>query len=224
MCRNTRALSPIQRIPDTYGALRLLATHPRLDTRRLALMGFSHGGSVTVGAATRWAHERYAPTAGAAFRAFFPFYPGCGTVYPERMSISAPLRIHIGELDDWTPAAPCREPVQALRGSGQDADRFAHDQPADQTSTRPDRRRLARRRAPPWLVADWCPPVALVVAIARRDLGEKLLQRIRRTIRTDHDHASLHRHVNCVALADLRLECHGLGEPAAGKAVLFNRL
>ena len=122
VCRNARALSPVQRIPDTYGALRILATHPRLDARRLALMGFSHGGSVTVGAATRWAHDRYAPGAGTAFRVFLPFYPGCSTVYPERMSISAPLRIHIGELDDWTPAAPCRELVQALRGSGQDAE------------------------------------------------------------------------------------------------------
>ena len=122
VCTNGRTLVAIQRIPDAYGALRILATHPRLDATRLVLMGFSHGGGVTFGASTRWAHDRYASRAGAAFRAFFPFYPGCNSVYPERLSISAPLRIHIGEMDDWTPAAPCRDLVEALRGSGQDAE------------------------------------------------------------------------------------------------------
>ena len=122
VCRNGRALVSVQRIPDAYGALRILATHPRLDARRMALMGFSHGGGVTMGAATRWAQERYAGGARATFRAFFPFYPGCSSVYPERLSLSAPLRIHIGELDDWTPAAPCRELVERLRARSQDAE------------------------------------------------------------------------------------------------------
>jgi dienelactone hydrolase len=123
VCLNSRALISIQRIPDAYGALRILATHPRLDAGRLALMGFSHGGGATLGASTRWAHDRYAAQAGAAFKVFLPFYPAnCGTVFPERLSIAAPLRIHVGELDDWTPAAPCRELVNELRATGQDAE------------------------------------------------------------------------------------------------------
>ena len=123
VCADSRALLSLQRMPDAYGALRVLATHPGLDARRVALMGFSHGGGATLGSATRWARDRYAPAAGAAFRAFLPFYPAnCGTVYPERLSIAAPLRIHVGALDDWTPAAPCRELVEALRASGQDAE------------------------------------------------------------------------------------------------------
>jgi Dienelactone hydrolase family len=54
--------------------------------------------------------------------AFFPFFPYCNTVYPERERLSAPLRIHIGELDDWTPAASCIRLVERLKASGQDAD------------------------------------------------------------------------------------------------------
>jgi hypothetical protein len=56
-----------------------------------------------------------------AVRAFFAFFPFCNTVYPERERISGPVRIHTGELDDWTPAAPCVHLAQQLKGSGQDA-------------------------------------------------------------------------------------------------------
>ena len=85
-------------------------------------MGFSHGGILTLDASTVWARETFAPDGRPAFRAFFPFYPYCNTVYPERERISAPLRIHIGELDDWTPAGSCVQLGQMLRASGQDAD------------------------------------------------------------------------------------------------------
>lgn len=121
VCTDARALTGTQRIPDAYGALRILTTHPRIDARRVALMGFSHGGILTMGAATAWAKDTFAPPGRPAFRAFFPFYPYCNTVYPERERISAPVRIHIGELDDWTPAGPCVRLTEILKISGQDA-------------------------------------------------------------------------------------------------------
>ena len=42
-------------------------------------------------------------------------------MFPERERISAPVRIHIGELDDWTPPEPCVHLAATLRASGQDA-------------------------------------------------------------------------------------------------------
>jgi dienelactone hydrolase len=84
-------------------------------------MGFSHGGILTMGASTAWAKETFAPSGQPAFRAFLPFYPYCNTVYPERERISAPVRIHTGELDDWTPAGPCVRLAEILRTAGQDA-------------------------------------------------------------------------------------------------------
>jgi len=84
VCSDATVLGGIQRIPDAYGALRLLATHLRIDARRAALMGFSHGGILTLSAATQWARETYAPAGQPAFRAFLPFYPYCNSVYPER--------------------------------------------------------------------------------------------------------------------------------------------
>jgi dienelactone hydrolase len=121
VCTSARTLTGTQRIPDAYGALRILVTHPKVDAKRVALMGFSHGGILTMGASTVWARETFAPAGRPAFRAFLPFYPYCNTIYPERERISAPVRIHTGELDDWTPAGPCARLVESLRASGQDA-------------------------------------------------------------------------------------------------------
>jgi dienelactone hydrolase len=78
VCTNARTLTGTQRIPDAYGALRILVTHPKIDPRRVALMGFSHGGILTIGASTVWAKETFAPSGQPAFRAFLPFYPYCG--------------------------------------------------------------------------------------------------------------------------------------------------
>ena len=122
VCTQSRVLTPVQRIPDAYGALRLLVTHPKIDARHVALMGFSHGGSLTLGASTRWARQTYAADGGPAFRLFLPFYPGCTARYPELLELSAPLRIHSGELDDWTPMIACRALVAEQRAAGQDAE------------------------------------------------------------------------------------------------------
>jgi dienelactone hydrolase len=120
VCTNAMTLSGFQRIPDAYGALRLLATHPRIDPRRAVLMGFSHGGILTLGASTVWAKETFAPPGQPAFRGFVAFYPYCNIVYPERERLSAPLRIHTGEADDWTPARPCVELAEAIKANGHD--------------------------------------------------------------------------------------------------------
>lgn len=51
VCTDALALTGNQRIPDAYGALKILSTHPKIDRARIALMGFSHGGIVTLAAA-----------------------------------------------------------------------------------------------------------------------------------------------------------------------------
>jgi dienelactone hydrolase len=122
VCSNAFKLTGTQRVPDAYGALAVLQTHPRLDPRRIALMGFSHGGSLTMGAATQWAKQTFLPADRPGFRAFLPFYPYCNAAYPEALAVSAPLRVHTGEADDWTPAKPCAEQVHRLKAGGHDAE------------------------------------------------------------------------------------------------------
>jgi len=83
-------------------------------------MGFSHGGGTVLAAAAPWIARRYATPGGPAFRALIAFYPRCEARYPGT-PLAAPLRIHIGALDDWTPAPPCETLVAMLQRSGADA-------------------------------------------------------------------------------------------------------
>jgi dienelactone hydrolase len=118
-CDNLTRLNGVRRVPDQYGALKLLAADPRIDPRRIFLMGMSHGGFTTVIASNDWAKARFG--GGLGFRAFFPFYPLCSAHSPERFTLSAPMRIHIGGADDWTPAAHCTLLVNDLKAKGLDA-------------------------------------------------------------------------------------------------------
>jgi dienelactone hydrolase len=118
VCTNG-AVSSIQRVPDAYGALAILSTHPRIDPDRIVLMGFSHGGLVANAAATDWA-RKFAHEPEHRFRAIFSFYPSCVGRVESRLRLVVPLRIHTGEKDDWTPAAPCVENMARYRADGGD--------------------------------------------------------------------------------------------------------
>ena len=123
VCTDSLRLTANHRIADAYGALRILATHPRLAGERAALMGFSHGGIATLAAGSEWARRTYAVPAGVGFRGFLPFYPYCNAEVPETAwGVAAPVRIHIGALDDWTPARTCEALVAKGRAAGFDMD------------------------------------------------------------------------------------------------------
>jgi len=111
--RGEPSITPMTRRLDILGALAYAATQPGIDRKRVALLGWSHGGSTTL-ATVNGKDPRIAkffagagappPLVGAV-----AFYPGCvvslrkgGEWLP-----SMPLRIHTGELDDWTPSASC---------------------------------------------------------------------------------------------------------------------
>lgn len=126
VCTTPSQLNQVQRVPDVYGALRVLATHPRVDPERIFVMGWSHGGGVALEAATAWAARTFGEQGGPRLRGAVAFYPNCNIDAPERREVSVPVRVHAGEQDDATLAEPCVRYVASLRQRGADAEIMVH--------------------------------------------------------------------------------------------------
>jgi dienelactone hydrolase len=101
-----RKITLTQRRRDALGALQWLAAQPGVDARRLALLGWSNGGSTVLAATNLNQREvRAAPVQPALAVAY---YPGCQNELQRGYAAAAPLLLLLGEADDWTPAAPCK--------------------------------------------------------------------------------------------------------------------
>ena len=104
-------------VADVYAALRLLVTHPRIDPARIALMGFSRGGTVALTAALEPVRRVGAPN-GARFAAHVALYPGCNTRYLADRITGAPMLMLLGAADDQAPPEPCRRYGEWFRDRG----------------------------------------------------------------------------------------------------------
>ena len=87
---------------DAYRALNFVAGLSSVDPSRVAVVGFSQGAMLALLAVERGQIERDAKE---KFRAAVGFYPPCLGL---KGNMTVPTLILIGELDDWTPAAECR--------------------------------------------------------------------------------------------------------------------
>lgn len=110
-------------LPDAFAALAFLARQPEVDAARIAIMGFSWGGVVSVLSATR----RYADALaepGLRFVAHAAFYPVLWSYnrapgHELRDLTGAPLLIHAGAADAYDTPEVC----DAFLGGLAEADR-----------------------------------------------------------------------------------------------------
>jgi dienelactone hydrolase len=107
---------------DAYRALEVLAKHPRVDPKRIVLMGFSRGGQATLYASENRFLKAW-NRSGLDFAAYLPFYPDCHTAYQNDTDVAdRPIRIFHGTADDYNPAPPCKAFVQRLRSAGRNVE------------------------------------------------------------------------------------------------------
>lgn len=99
---------------DAFALLGLLATHPRIDASRIAIVGFSKGGTVAMHAADERISRGLAPD-GRRFAAHVAFYPGCVVKLKRVEPTGAPLLVLLGARDSYTPAVKCERFIARMR-------------------------------------------------------------------------------------------------------------
>ncbi|WP_321961417.1 dienelactone hydrolase family protein [Paraburkholderia sp. J7] len=104
-------------IADAYAALRLLATDPRIDKEKIAVMGFSRGGVAALYSSLE-PFRQAAIDGNLRFAAHVAFYPSCGIAYSSAHLDGAPVMLLLGGKDNYTPAPACMAYAQTLRAEG----------------------------------------------------------------------------------------------------------
>ena len=101
----SRKIDQTQRRADALAAVAWVAAQPWAQPGRIALLGWSHGGSAVLSAtdATRAdvSSQNVKPAIAVAF------YPGCAAALKSSYKPGTPLVLMLGEKDDWTPPGPC---------------------------------------------------------------------------------------------------------------------
>ncbi len=103
----TRRIDQTERRADALGALAWVGQQPWAKDQKVALLGWSHGGSAVLSATdvTRADVKATQPVPAVAVA----FYPGCAAALKSGYQRSTQLVLMLGEKDDWTPPGPCVE-------------------------------------------------------------------------------------------------------------------
>ena len=110
----------ITRIVDARRALELLSKHPRIDPARIGCLGSSLGGIGCLYQSVKRFQKMWGAP-GLEFAASVPMYPVCNFKYKEDDVMSdEPIRIHIGDLDQYGSAESCVKYVERLHLKGKD--------------------------------------------------------------------------------------------------------
>jgi dienelactone hydrolase len=110
-------------VADAFAALKLLASHPRIDAGRIAIMGFSRGGITTWRTGVERLIAAQKLPAGLRFAAHVPVYSG-GCVGEFRLVAKpgvftkAPMLWIHGDNDDYTPIGPCQDYADRIGKAG----------------------------------------------------------------------------------------------------------
>jgi dienelactone hydrolase len=110
----TRSITQLQRRVDALGTLAWVRQQPWADAQKVAVLGWSHGGSAVL-AATDAAHAQVQASNLAPFKVALAFYPGCADSVRTGYQPNTALTFFLGADDDWTPPAPCIALAQQLQ-------------------------------------------------------------------------------------------------------------
>lgn len=122
-----RTIGQRHRRQDALGALAWLQRRDDVLPDRVALLGWSHGGSAVLAALNAKSPDvaggRDREPSIPFFRAAAAFYPGCTDSLKASggYTLAAPITFFIGGSDDWTAPGPCVELAAKLSAAGEAA-------------------------------------------------------------------------------------------------------
>jgi dienelactone hydrolase len=107
-------VSEASMLADAFAARAALAGDPRIDARRIALVGFSKGG---IAALYGGLEEFRAAYGGEPFAAHVAYYPWCGLEPLDLATTGAPVLVQMGDNDDVAPVELCRDLIGRIAGA-----------------------------------------------------------------------------------------------------------
>ena len=110
-------------VADAFAALRLLATHPRIDAQKIAVMGVSRGGTAALRTDISRVIAGQKLPDDLHYAAVIPVYGGGCTgifrlVVKPGVFAKAPILFIHGDADDYTPIAPCQDYADKIGKAG----------------------------------------------------------------------------------------------------------
>ena len=117
---SARPVQPNREVPrDSYGAMAYLRTRPDVKPNSIAILGQSLGAASMFYAIAEGARPKEL-AAEQDFRAAIAFYPVCQPFLAQEPKWKPRQRMLflMGEADNFTPAAPCKELIAAIAASG----------------------------------------------------------------------------------------------------------
>jgi dienelactone hydrolase len=107
------------RISDAYAALELLSTHPRIDRDRIAVLGFSHGATVSLLAPSERIRQSFIAD-DLRFAASIAYYPSCSMQLQDIDTTDTPVLMLLAEKDNMCPVKACLDYAQRSKNVGAD--------------------------------------------------------------------------------------------------------
>jgi len=104
---------------DVADALKVLATHPRIDTGKVAVQGLSNGAAMTLGSSALLRAQ--ARRIGVQPKAYIMLYGGCQQDLAVGKISDAAYLFLVGDEDTLTPAGRCTATQEAIAEHGRDA-------------------------------------------------------------------------------------------------------
>ncbi len=102
---SSRNIKQSHRADDVDGILLWLSKQSWVDPSKIALLGWSHGGSTVLRSTDKNRQNVNSRITQPSIA--IAFYPGCSDAVQNNYQPQAPLVMMLAELDDWTPPGPC---------------------------------------------------------------------------------------------------------------------